>query len=58
MTDLNDAQLSLTQAELGVSQAVYNWLVAKSNLEKTIGYDFLDENGETNLDESYLNNRN
>lgn len=58
LTDLNDAQLSLTQAELGVSQAVYNWLVAKSNLEKTIGYDFLDENGETNLDESYLNNRN
>ncbi|MGN0201620.1 MAG: TolC family protein [Candidatus Cryptobacteroides sp.] len=40
LTDLNDAQLSLTQAKLNQSQAVYNYVVAKSNLEKTIGFDF------------------
>ncbi|MCQ2161672.1 MAG: TolC family protein [Bacteroidales bacterium] len=40
LTDLNDAQLSLTQARLSQSQAVYNFVVAKSNLEKTIGCDF------------------
>ena len=40
LTDLNDAQLTLTQAKLSQSQAVYNFVVAKSNLEKTIGFDF------------------
>lgn len=40
LTDLNDAQLTLTQARLSQSQAVYNFVVAKSNLEKTIGCDF------------------
>ena len=45
MTDLNSAQLTLTQAELSASQAIYNFVVAKSNLEKTIGHDFLDEEG-------------
>ncbi|MBQ6286664.1 MAG: TolC family protein [Bacteroidales bacterium] len=50
ITDMNDAQLTLTQASLQQSQAVYNFVVAKSNLEKTIGYDFVDENGQTDLD--------
>ncbi len=45
ITDLNDAQLSLTQAELEKSQAIYDYMVAKSNLEQTIGHDFLDEDG-------------
>lgn len=40
LTDLNDAQLALTQARLTSSQAVYNYLVAKANLESTIGVDF------------------
>lgn len=44
LTDLNDAQLSLTQARLSQSQAVYNFVVAKSNLEKTLGYDFVEGN--------------
>ena len=43
ITDMNDAQLTLTQASLQQSQAIYNFVVAKSNLEKTLGYDFTDE---------------
>ena len=43
ITDLNDAQLSLTQAKLSESQAIYNFIIAKSNLEKTIGCDFTDD---------------
>ncbi len=52
ITDLNDAQLALTQARLSVSQSIYNYVVAKSNLEQVIGHDFIDEDG--NVD---LNNR-
>lgn len=43
LTDLNDAQLALTQARLTSSQAVYNYLVAKANLESNIGADFTNE---------------
>lgn len=50
LTDLNAAQLSLTQAKLGASQAIYNFIVAKSNLEKTLGYDFIDGEGNVDLD--------
>ena len=50
VTELNDAQLTLTQAELASSQAVYEFLVAKSNLEKTLGRDFLDEEGNVNFE--------
>lgn len=39
ITELNDAQLALTQARLGSSQAIYNFVVAKSNLEQTLGFD-------------------
>lgn len=49
LTDLNDAQLVLTQAKLSKSQAVYNYLVAQAGLEQTLGYDFLDENGNPDL---------
>ena len=41
ITDLNDAQLALTQSRLSASQAVYNFLIAKANLEQTLGYDFI-----------------
>ena len=47
---MNDAQLTLTQASLQQSQAIYNFVVAKSNLEKTIGYDFIDDKGEVDLE--------
>lgn len=43
ITELNDAQLALTQSRLGVSQAIYNFLLAKANLEQTLGYDFTNE---------------
>ena len=38
---LHDAQLALTQAELSASQAIYNFLIAKSQLEQTLGQDFI-----------------
>ena len=45
ITELNDAQLALTQAKLGVSQSIYDYVVAKSGLEQIIGHDFIDEDG-------------
>lgn len=41
LTDLNDAQLALTQSQLGVCQAIYSFVTAKSDLEGTLGADFL-----------------
>lgn len=43
LTDLNDAQLALTQARLSASQAIYNFVVAKAGLESTIGTDYTAE---------------
>lgn len=44
LIELNDAQLALTQAKLSQSQAVYNFVIAKTQLEQTLGYDFIQEN--------------
>ena len=44
LTDLDAAQLALTQAQLSASQAIYNYLVAKAGLESTVGADFTIEN--------------
>ena len=52
ITELNDAQLALTQAKLAVSQSIYDYVVAKSSLEQILGHDFIGEDG--NVD---LNNR-
>jgi len=41
LIEVNDAQLALTQAQLGASQAVYNFLTAKAQLEQTLGQDFV-----------------
>ena len=49
LTDLNNTELVLVQSRLAVSQAIYNYLNAKASLEQTVGYDFLDENGKTDL---------
>lgn len=38
-TEMNDAQLVLTKARLGMSQAVFNFISAKADLEKTLGVD-------------------
>lgn len=55
LTDLNDAQLALTQSRLGVSQAVYNFVVAKAGLEGTLGADFIDADGHVQLNKTYSN---
>ncbi len=44
LTDLDAAQLALTQAQLAASQAIYNYLVAKAGLESTIGADYTADN--------------
>jgi outer membrane protein TolC len=41
LIELNDAQLALTQAQLAESQAIYNFIVAKAQLEQTLGQDFI-----------------
>lgn len=43
LIELNDAQLALTQTRLSESQAIYNFLTAKSQLEQTLGQDFTNE---------------
>ena len=40
LTDLNNVELTLTQSRLAVSQAIYNFVIAKAGLEQTLGYDF------------------
>ena len=37
LIELNDAQLALTQSRLAESQAIYNFVVARAQLEQTIG---------------------
>jgi len=56
LTDLNDAQLALTQAQLTTSQAIYNFVLAKANLEGTLGADFIDEEGNVQLNKTYDDN--
>ena len=55
LTDLNDAQLALTQSQLAVSQAVYDFVIAKSSLESTVGADFIDSEGNVQLNNTYEN---
>ena len=55
LTDLGDAQLALTQARLGVSQSVYNFVIAKAGLENTLGADFIDGAGNVQLNKTYDN---
>jgi outer membrane protein TolC len=42
-TELNAAELTLTQTRLQAVQAVYSFVVAKAGLEQTLGYDFTEE---------------
>lgn len=41
LIEVNDAQLALTQSQLAASQAVYNFLTAKAQLEQALGEDFI-----------------
>ena len=43
LIELNDAQLALTQSRLAESQAIFNFLTAKAQLEQTLGQDFIAE---------------
>ncbi len=43
LVELNDAQLALTQSQLAQSQAIYNFVIAKAQLEQTLGQDFISE---------------
>ncbi len=43
LIELNDAQLALTQSQLAQSQAIYNFVTAKAQLEQTLGQDFISE---------------
>ena len=40
LLDLNTAQLGLTQASLAFTQAIYNFLTSKADLDKTLGLDY------------------
>ena len=55
LTDLNDAQLVLTQSELSLTQTIYSFVVAKAELEKLLGADFVDESGNVKLNNTYNN---
>jgi len=37
LLELNDAELALTQSRLNFNQAIYDYMVAKADLEKTLG---------------------
>lgn len=37
LLELNDAQLALTQSQLNFNQSIYDYMVAKSDLEKVLG---------------------
>lgn len=37
LLELNDSELALTQARLNFNQAIYDYIVAKADLEKTVG---------------------
>ncbi len=43
LIELNDAQLAYTQAQLSEYQAIYNFVIAKAQLEQTLGHDFINE---------------
>ncbi len=58
LTDLNNTELVLTQTRLQTLQAVYSFVVARAALEQTLGYDFLDGEGNVNLEGSYGNQQN
>lgn len=37
LLEMNDAELAMTQAKLNFNQSIYDYMVAKSDLEKTLG---------------------
>lgn len=43
LTDVNDAQLTLVQAQLNQYLTIYDFLSVKADLEQTLGYDFTEK---------------
>lgn len=41
--EVNDSRLSLTQAEVNMNQAIYNFLTAKASLDETLGKESIDD---------------
>ncbi|WP_347394802.1 TolC family protein, partial [Parabacteroides leei] len=37
LLEMNDAELALTQSKLNFNQSIYDYMVAKSDLEKVLG---------------------
>lgn len=55
LTDLDSAELALIQARLAASQAIYSFISAKADLEQVLGADFIDDNGNVQLNNTYDN---
>ena len=49
--ELNNSQLTLTQAQLNYSQSIYDYLSAHAEYEKALGVDFSDEETTTDNNE-------
>ena len=44
--ELNTSQVQLTEAELTYNQSIYDYLVAKADLDQVLGKDYIAENEE------------
>lgn len=42
--ELNTSQVQLTEAELTYNQSIYDYLVAKADLDQVLGKDYIAEN--------------
>ena len=50
LVELNDAQLALTQAQLTMSQAIYQFMVNKASIDELLGVEYVVEDKENNSD--------
>ncbi|MBE6346035.1 MAG: TolC family protein [Lentimicrobiaceae bacterium] len=50
LVELNDAQLALTQAQLTMSQAIYQFMINKASIDELMGVEYVTENKENNDD--------
>lgn len=50
LVELNDAQLALTQAQLTMSQAIYQFMINKASIDELMGVEYVTENKENDND--------
>lgn len=50
LVELNDAQLALTQAQLTMSQAIYQFMINKASIDELMGVEYITENKENDND--------